>query len=132
MPKLHDASNLEKVKYGCSEYALKRLTGIDILAETGLGEKEVGFENLPKVTKGKCVISRGSISLLASGKLNYTILRIKPRYQRDLHSVLLIDVDEKNDKIIIEDQNGRQIVPLTLFVKEWAKTGYLYARCKNK
>lgn len=125
--KLFDASDLRDVQYGCTEYAVKRLTGRDLYVETGLSPERMGFENVETLTGNQCNIHLGTARDLATGKLNGTMLRILPSGQEDLHTVIVIDGTKKSP--VIEDQHSRRAVPATDILAEWKAAGQRYARC---
>lgn len=127
--KLHDASDIKDVDYGCTEYAVKRITGRDLLDETGLEPGKIGFENVDVLTGGQCTIHRGTLKGLVSGSIDGTMLRIRPQGQDALHTVILIE--GRKDFPIIEDQHSIRGVPLQELVDEWSATEKSYARCSR-
>lgn len=110
--KTFKANNLKNLDYACSEYAIKRLTGIDVLKETGLKPKDIGFTNIISLTRGKCSIHEGKNKDLLNQKLDGTILRIKPNNQKEYHSVILWHYDPDKTMAKIEDQNGYKMIPI--------------------
>ena len=125
--KLFDASSLVGLKYGCTEYAVKRLTGRDLLEETGLPPKKIGFENIEALTGGQCAVKKGTDADFLAGKLNGAMLRIHPTGQKYLHTVVVIDGRRENP--VIEDQVSRRAVPAGILLAEWESAGQRYARC---
>lgn len=123
----HDASDLVGIKYGCTEYAVKRLTGRDLIEETGLPPERIGFENVDLFTGGQCQIYRGTGDMIASGELDGTMLRVLPAGQDERHTVIM--VDGGSIASTIEDQSSRRAVPTRMLAREWARAGRFYARC---
>lgn len=130
--KLYNANDLKSTEYGCTEYAVKRLTGVDLLKQTGLDATVIGFENMPKIFPGLCKIYQGSTRCLIEGNLNGSILRIKPPGQKDLHSVIIISVIPEKFVAIIEDQASRRVVSLENLAREWKKAGMNYMVCNEE
>ena len=124
---MFDASDIRDVEYGCTEYAVKRLTGRDLYEETGLAPGNIGFENVDVLTGGQCTIRPGTAKDLRAGKLDGTMLRVRPAGQEELHTVMVIDGSKANP--VIEDQRSRRAVPADSLISEWASAGQRYARC---
>jgi len=127
--KLFDASDLRDVQYGCTEYAVKRLTGRDLYAETGVPPERMGFEIIEALTGGQCTIHDGTAKDLATGKLNGTMLRTRPSGQEELHTIIVIDGKQENP--VIEDQLSRRAVPASDIIAEWKSAGQKFARCST-
>jgi hypothetical protein len=130
MARLFDASDIRGVKYGCTEYAVKRLTGRDLYEETGLTSVNMWFENVYLLTGGQCTIRPGTVEDLRAGKLDGTMLRIRPAGQEELHTVILIDGSHGNP--VIEDHRSRRVVPAGTLISEWVSAGQRYARCASR
>lgn len=124
---LYDASDIKNVKYGCTEYAVKRLTGRDLLEETGKNPGEIGFENAEILTGGQCAIEKGSISDLMMGVLDRSMIRIRPKGQEELHTVIVIAGRGYFPEI--EDQSSRRKVFIADLIEEWNSAGQKFSRC---
>lgn len=120
---------LRKERFGCTEYAIARLTGINVLKEFGLKATQVGFENVVPYTRGKCSIRQGTVVELLNGRLDRTILRIRPYRKRYLHSVIVWKYDLVKSLVTIEDQESKRQVPVGDLIDAWEKTGRLYMKC---
>jgi hypothetical protein len=120
-------SSLKGVKYGCTEYAVERLTGRNLLKETGLKPEQIGFDDVERLANFK--ISPGHPDEIRSGKLDKAILRIVPQGQMEEHSIILIKGGPR--KSTIEDQFSRRIVSTSNLASEWRDAGMKYARSKD-
>jgi hypothetical protein len=127
----YDASDLKNVRYGCTEYAIKRITGINVLGDRD--PTTIGFENVPDVTdKVVCTYGKGlkGFKTKRGVLLEGAMIRTVPAGQDERHTVLIKKV--RKTYILIEDQFDTIKVNLASLDAEWQRTGRLYAWCRGK